>query len=172
MHRIISSVRTVLYLFDVSNSLGRRCAGFFGVPQLENDCLCAANTKDFVFRTKTLCFFNAFFTGMGFPILLFAIACVASLGFSYDNSDTIRILILYITAFLFLYVLSADVTTPGRMAAACPTRKARFASSPLLTTPRMPSVPKYLPKRCSSKLRCQFAAGPDIPGRDGRRSSW
>ena len=52
---------------------------------------------------------------MGFPILLFAIACVASLGFSYDNSDTIRILILYITAFLFLYVLSADVTTPGRM---------------------------------------------------------
>jgi hypothetical protein len=64
MHRIISSVRTVLYLFDVSNSLGRRCAGFFGVPQLENDCLCAANTKDFVFRTKTLCFFNAFFTGM------------------------------------------------------------------------------------------------------------
>lgn len=52
---------------------------------------------------------------MGFPFLLFLFACVFSLGLSYDRSDSLRILLLYITAFLFLYVLSADLTTPARM---------------------------------------------------------
>ena len=52
---------------------------------------------------------------MGFPFMLFLLACVFSLGLSFDLSDSLRILILYVTAFLFLYVISADVTTPARM---------------------------------------------------------
>jgi len=52
---------------------------------------------------------------MGLPILLFAIACVASLGFSLDGSDTFRILLFYVTALLLLYIISADITTKERM---------------------------------------------------------
>ena len=52
---------------------------------------------------------------MGFPILLFAIACVASLAFSFDRSDSFRILLFYVTALLLLYVISADITNKERM---------------------------------------------------------
>lgn len=52
---------------------------------------------------------------MGFPILLFAIACVISLAFSFDRSDSFRVLLFYITSLLFLYVIAADITTRDRM---------------------------------------------------------
>lgn len=52
---------------------------------------------------------------MGFPLMLFMLACVFSLGLSFDRSDSLRILVLYVTAFLFLYIISADLTTPVRM---------------------------------------------------------
>jgi Lipid A core - O-antigen ligase and related enzymes len=52
---------------------------------------------------------------MGFPILLFALACVISLAFSFDRSDSFRVLLFYITSLLFLYVISADITTRERM---------------------------------------------------------
>jgi len=52
---------------------------------------------------------------MGFPILLFALACVISLAFSFDRSDSFRVLLFYITSLLFLYVISADITTHERM---------------------------------------------------------
>ena len=52
---------------------------------------------------------------MGLPILLFAIACVASLGFSLDRSDSFRILLFYVTALLLLYIISADITNKERM---------------------------------------------------------
>ena len=52
---------------------------------------------------------------MGFPFLLFAIACVASLGFSLDRGDSFRILLFYVTAFLLLYLISADITSKDRM---------------------------------------------------------
>ena len=52
---------------------------------------------------------------MGLPILLFAIACVASLGFSLDRSDSFRIFLFYVTALLLLYIISADITTKERM---------------------------------------------------------
>jgi len=52
---------------------------------------------------------------MGFPILLFVIACVASLGFSFARSDSFRVLLFYVTALLLLYLISADITTRERM---------------------------------------------------------
>lgn len=52
---------------------------------------------------------------MGLPILLFAIACVASLGFSFARGDSFRILLFYVTALLLLYLISADITTRERM---------------------------------------------------------
>ena len=52
---------------------------------------------------------------MGFPILLFAIACVASLGFSFARGDSFRVLLFYVTALLLLYLISADITTRERM---------------------------------------------------------
>ena len=52
---------------------------------------------------------------MGLPVTLFAIACVASLAFSLDRSDSFRILLFYVTALLLLYVISADITTKDRM---------------------------------------------------------
>lgn len=52
---------------------------------------------------------------MGFPILLFAIACVCSLAFSSARGDSLRVLLFYITALLFLYIISADITTKERL---------------------------------------------------------
>lgn len=52
---------------------------------------------------------------MGFPFLLFAIACVFSLAFSLDRSDSIRVFLFYITAFLFLYIICADITNRQRL---------------------------------------------------------
>ena len=52
---------------------------------------------------------------MGLPVTLFAIACVASLGFSLDRGDSFRILLFYVTALLLLYIISADITNRERM---------------------------------------------------------
>ncbi|MEA4895495.1 MAG: O-antigen ligase family protein [Oscillospiraceae bacterium] len=52
---------------------------------------------------------------MGLPVTLFMIACVASLAFSFDRSDSFRILLFYITALLLMYIISADITTKERM---------------------------------------------------------
>lgn len=52
---------------------------------------------------------------MGLPVTLFAIASVASLAFSFDRSDSFRILLFYVTALLFLYIISADITSRERM---------------------------------------------------------
>ncbi|NLV87485.1 MAG: hypothetical protein GX025_09785, partial [Clostridiales bacterium] len=52
---------------------------------------------------------------MGFPILLFAMACVASLAFSSARSDSLRVLWFYITSLLFLYIIPADITTEEKL---------------------------------------------------------
>lgn len=52
---------------------------------------------------------------MGFPITIFMMACVASLGFSLDRSDSLRILLFYVTALLLMYIISADITNRERM---------------------------------------------------------
>lgn len=52
---------------------------------------------------------------LGFPLLLFAIACVFSLGFSNDRSDSLRVLLFYVTALMFVYLIAADITTKERL---------------------------------------------------------
>ena len=52
---------------------------------------------------------------MGLPVALFVIACVMSLGFSLDRGDSFRILLFYVTALLFMYLIAADITTKERM---------------------------------------------------------
>lgn len=52
---------------------------------------------------------------MGFPVLLFALACVFSLAFSFARSDSFRVLLFYITSLLLFYVISADITTKERL---------------------------------------------------------
>ncbi len=45
----------------------------------------------------------------GIPMLLFFCACVLSLHFSYDLSDSLRVLTFYISAFLLAYLIAASV---------------------------------------------------------------
>lgn len=52
---------------------------------------------------------------MGLPVTLFMMACVASLGFSFDRGDSFRILLFYVTALLLMYIIFADITTKERM---------------------------------------------------------
>ena len=49
-------------------------------------------------------------TALGLPMLLFAIACFGSIAFSYDFSDSVRILLLFAAAFLLCYTAAAAVT--------------------------------------------------------------
>ena len=52
---------------------------------------------------------------MGLPVLLFAIACVLGVYASFDRSDSLRVFTFFVTALLFLYVISADITTEKRL---------------------------------------------------------
>ncbi|MEG1404129.1 MAG: O-antigen ligase family protein [Oscillospiraceae bacterium] len=52
---------------------------------------------------------------MGLPILLFAIACVFSIAFSFARGDTFRVFLFYVTSLLLLYLIAADITTKERM---------------------------------------------------------
>ena len=52
---------------------------------------------------------------MGFPIMLFAIACVFSLAFSYVRHDTLRVLFFYIAALFFLFTIPANFTSKERL---------------------------------------------------------
>jgi putative inorganic carbon (HCO3(-)) transporter len=56
---------------------------------------------------------------MGFPLTVFAIVCVFSLAFSYDKSDSLRVLLFYFTAFLFVYIITADITSKERLMKLC-----------------------------------------------------
>jgi len=52
---------------------------------------------------------------LGLPALLFLISCVFSLFFSYAWGDSVRVLLFYVTAFLFVYLISADITDTDRL---------------------------------------------------------
>lgn len=54
-------------------------------------------------------------SALGLPALFFLIACGFSVFFSYDSGDTIRVLLFYITAFLFVYIIAADITDMDKM---------------------------------------------------------
>lgn len=52
---------------------------------------------------------------LGLPLALFAIALIVSLLFTHDLSDSIRILLFFIAAFIFTYVIAADITDEQRL---------------------------------------------------------
>ncbi len=52
---------------------------------------------------------------LGFPFLLFVVACLLSLGFTSDLADSVRVLLFFAAAFLMTYVFMADLTDIGRM---------------------------------------------------------
>jgi len=47
---------------------------------------------------------------LGLPMLLFAFGCFGSIAFSYDFGDSVRILLLFVAAFLLCYTAAAAVT--------------------------------------------------------------
>lgn len=53
---------------------------------------------------------------LGLPFALFAIALIVSLLFTHDLSDSIRVLLFFIAAFIFAYVIAADITDEKRLA--------------------------------------------------------
>ena len=52
---------------------------------------------------------------LGFPFLLFVIACVLNLIFTSDTSDSVRVLLFFIAAFLFTYVFMVDLSNTDRL---------------------------------------------------------
>ena len=52
---------------------------------------------------------------LGLPLLLFVMACFISLIFTTDMADSIRILMFFIAAFMLLYMVSAELSTVGRL---------------------------------------------------------
>ncbi|MEG1632794.1 MAG: O-antigen ligase family protein [Oscillospiraceae bacterium] len=67
--------------------------------------LMAASGKRKVFYPESL----------GFPFLLFVFACLLSLLFTRSLSDSIRVLLFFITAFLLTFVIAADITDEQRL---------------------------------------------------------
>ena len=52
---------------------------------------------------------------LGLPFLLFAIACVISLAFTSDLSDSVRVLSFFFAAFLLMYVIMSDLSNMSRI---------------------------------------------------------
>ncbi len=52
---------------------------------------------------------------LGLPFLLFAIACVISLAFTSDLSDSVRILSFFFAAFILMYVIVSDLSDMARI---------------------------------------------------------
>ncbi len=52
---------------------------------------------------------------LGLPFALFAIALIVSLLFTHDLSDSIRVLLFFIAAFIFAYVIAADISDEKRL---------------------------------------------------------
>ena len=52
---------------------------------------------------------------LGFPFLLFVIACLTSLIFTSDLGDSVRVLMFFATAFLLTYIAAADLADTRRL---------------------------------------------------------
>ncbi len=52
---------------------------------------------------------------LGFPFALFAIALVVSMLFSMNRSDSMRILLFFAAAFIFTYIIAADISDSKRL---------------------------------------------------------
>lgn len=52
---------------------------------------------------------------LGFPLLLFVLSLAASLLFSHDRGDSARIMLFFVSALIFMYVIAADITDEKRL---------------------------------------------------------
>lgn len=52
---------------------------------------------------------------LGLPFFLFALSAVLGVVFSLDRQDSLRVFLLYLTAFLFFYILVADIRDQARL---------------------------------------------------------
>ena len=52
---------------------------------------------------------------LGLPITLFAIVCIANPFLSFAKGDSVRVLLMYITAFIFLYLVVADIDSKKKL---------------------------------------------------------
>ena len=52
---------------------------------------------------------------LGFPFILFAISCALSLLVTRAMSDSVRVLLFFITAFLLTFIIAADITDEKRL---------------------------------------------------------
>ncbi len=75
-------------------------AGLFGVAFL----MSAAGARREVFPRE-----------FGLPFLLFVMACVGSLGFTSDRSDSLRVLMFFAAAFLFMYAAVIGISTKEQL---------------------------------------------------------
>lgn len=96
---------------------------------------------------------------MGFPLLIFALVCVFSLAFSYDKSDSLRILLFYITAFLFIYIITADITTKERLMKLC-----GFVYTAVIITSLYAIFQRFVGVQVSESLT-DLATNKGVPGR-------
>lgn len=75
-------------------------AGLFGVAFL----MSAAGARREMFPRE-----------FGLPFLLFVMACVGSLGFTSDRSDSLRVLMFFAAAFLFMYAAVIGISTKEQL---------------------------------------------------------
>ena len=52
---------------------------------------------------------------LGFPFILFALSCALSMLVTHSRSDSFRVLLFFITAFLLTFVIAADITDEKRL---------------------------------------------------------
>lgn len=96
---------------------------------------------------------------MSFPLLIFAFTCVFSLAFSYDKSDSFRILLFYLTAFLFVYIITADITTRERLM-----KLAGFIYTAVIITSLFAIYQRFVGVSVSESLT-DIATNEGVPGR-------
>jgi len=96
---------------------------------------------------------------MGFPVMLFAIACVLGVLVAIDRGDAFRVFLFYVTALLFFYLISADVTTEERM-----TRLLFLIYAAVIFTSLFAILQRFIGVEASASLT-DLDANEGLPGR-------
>jgi len=96
---------------------------------------------------------------MGFPMLLFAIACVLGVLVAFDKEDAFRVFLFYVTALLLFYLIAADVTTEERM-----TRLLFLIYAAVIFTSLFAILQRFLGVAASASLT-DMSVNQGLPGR-------
>ena len=96
---------------------------------------------------------------LGFPFLLFVIACPLSLIFTTDMGDSLRVMLFFITAFLLAYVFMADMADAARLE-----RLMRWIYFALLATALYACYQRFVGVEVSASLT-DLSLNAGVPGR-------